>query len=410
MAAKRAHHPMHVKKRSQGSSNEISLSVLDAAREARDAAEGERRDGSKSSSLFSLGKGKKPRATPVKERSIVLSGSPEPSKLGRSASIDRTMRGVVPVIVVMCVLLALVLVGGQTLLSIKDHQRSLLETLNSQVGMINECDETLLSFDELVMEQSNAQRLSPSATGDAAPSAERLNEGYRAVVAEIAPTRVKLEEILAAMETLQQSLGDNSDKEASSQVITAARSRLNMLDAGVSVIEESLMGTEAFLDARSGWNAVISADAAAREATALMGEMTEGNVRASRGKTEEALNLLNEAQEDFSQAEAAYPGLDLSSFSAYIDKRIQSQQAALAADDAYLGRNKEELETQNSRYNALEDEAAALAQSLGEDSPEQIVAQRFYGNIDGDVKAYEAERLKAGNADAFLREYLGNAA
>lgn len=410
MAAKRAHHPMHVKKHTQGSSNEISLSVLDAAREARDAAEGERRDGSRTSSLFSLGKGKKPRPTPVKERSIVLSGASLAPRSGRSSSVDRKLRGVVPVIVVMCALLALVLVGGQTLLSIQNHQRSLLETLNSQVGIINECDKTLLSFDELVMEQSDAQRLSPSASGDRAPSAEQLNEGYRAVVAEIAPTRAKLEETLSAMETLQQSLSENTDKEASSQVVTAARSRLNMLDAGVSVIEESLMGTEAFLDARSGWNAVISADAVAREATALMGEMTEGNVRASRAKSEEALSLLNKAQEDFYQAEAAYPGLDLSSFDAYVDKRIQSQQAALAADDAYLSRNKEELESQNSRYNALEEEAATLAQSLGEDAPEQIVARRFYENIDSDVKAYEAERLKAGNADAFLREYLGNAA
>ena len=44
MAAKRAHHPMHIKRRTQGSSNEISFSVLDAAREARDAEERDRRE------------------------------------------------------------------------------------------------------------------------------------------------------------------------------------------------------------------------------------------------------------------------------------------------------------------------------------------------------------------------------
>ena len=53
------------------------------------------------------------------------------------------------------------------------------------------------------------------------------------------------------METLQSSLSDNDDKEAASQVVTAARSRLNMLDAGVSIIEESMMATEAFLKALS---------------------------------------------------------------------------------------------------------------------------------------------------------------
>ena len=90
------------------------------------------------------------------------------------------------------------------------------------------------------------------------------------------------------METLQSSLSDNDDKEAASQVVTAARSRLNMLDAGVSIIEESMMATEAFLKARSGWNAVINADAAIREATALAEEMSKENILASQAKGNEA--------------------------------------------------------------------------------------------------------------------------
>ena len=407
MAAKRAHHPMHIKRRTRGSSNEISFSVLDAAREARDAEERDRREGgSGGPSLFTLGKGKKPRPTPVKGQSIVLSGEAPASPPASSSAVDRKMRGIVPVFVVVCALLVITLVGGQALMSMREQQKSLLDTLNDQVDIIKSCDESLLLFDELVIEQCDAKRLSPSATGDAAPSAEALNEGYRAVVA---PMRAQLEDSIASMETLQSSLSDNDDKEAASQVVTAARSRLNMLDAGVSIIEESMMATEAFLKARSGWNAVINADAAIREATALAEEMSKENILASQAKGNEALAFLEEAQQDFSQAEAAYPGLDLSAFKAYVAKRTESQQAALAADEAYLSRNKEELEAQNSRYNALEEEAAALAQKLGEDDPEQIVALRFYEEIEADQGAYEAERLKAGNADAFLREYLGTA-
>lgn len=59
MAAKRAHHPMHIKRRTQGSSNEISFSVLDAAREARDAEERDRREEARAALLFShWGKGR----------------------------------------------------------------------------------------------------------------------------------------------------------------------------------------------------------------------------------------------------------------------------------------------------------------------------------------------------------------
>ena len=85
-------------------------------------------------------------------------------------------------------------------------------------------------------------------------------------------------------------------------MVTAARSRLNMLDAGVNIIEESLMATEAFLKARSGWNAVINADAAIREATALAEEMSKENILSSQTKGNEALAFLEEARSGLSRS------------------------------------------------------------------------------------------------------------
>ena len=416
MAKKKPHHAMHIKSRTQGSSNEISLSVLDATREARDAVERDRAEGATGKvSLFTLGKGKKPRSTPTKGQSIVLPDGAVPARVlppgstAKAARAEGAWRGIVPVVVVICVLLALALVVGQSLLTVTQRQNDLRSILDAQVDVIKECDTTLLPFDSLVIAQADEDRLSPTATGAAAPSAEELVEGYRAVVADIAPVRTELQDAIAEVEALQPSLSSNDDKEAAAQAVTAARSRLNMLDAGIGVIEESLKGTESFLDARAGWNAIIDADALAREATALMRDMTEENVTASLEKTQAALEKLVEARESLASATSDYPGLDLEPFSAYVAKRIEAQQAAEAADEAYLARNKEELAAQNDRYNALEEEAAALAQAL-EGDPEQLVADRFYAAIADDVKTYDAERLKAGNADAFLRDYLGNSA
>ena len=134
--------------------------------------------------------------------------------------------------------------------------------------------------------------------------------------------------------------------------------------------------------------------------------MSEANVRASMEESDEAVTQLNDARELFTKAQGAYPGLDLDSFIAYVEKRLEAQQAALASDQAYLDRDKEALAEENDRYNALEAEAAALAQDLGDD-PDQRVANRFYESIEDQVTVYEAERLKAGNADTFLRDYLG---
>lgn len=416
MAKKKPQHALHIKSHTHGSSNEISFSVLDAAREARDAAERDRRDGSTAGKvpLFTLGSSRKPHATPTKGQSIVIpEGVPRQRSAAPSlaasaaAEVDRRAFRIIPVVVVICVLLALALTVGQTLLSVRTQQDGLRGSLNENISAITNCDETLIPFDTLVMEQYDKNRLSSSATGRKSPSFDDLSEGYRQVVADIAPARAQLEESMEAIEALQPTLTDNDAKEAASQALTAARARLSMLDDGVAIIEQSLMATEAFVDARSGWREIIDADAAAREATALLDPMSEENVRASMEKTNEALAHLNEAQELFSDAQGDYPGLDLAAFDSYVSKRIEAQQAALSADQAYLDRDKEALAQENERYNGLEAEAAQLAQELGDGDPDQLVADRFYGSIADYVSAYEAERLKAGNADTFLRDYLG---
>ena len=67
----------HIRRNTAGTSNEISFSVLDAAKQAQDADRGK---GGRihlpslgAISLFTLGKGRKPPATPTKERGITLS-------------------------------------------------------------------------------------------------------------------------------------------------------------------------------------------------------------------------------------------------------------------------------------------------------------------------------------------------
>lgn len=413
--AKKTHHAMHIKSRTQGSSNEISLSVLDAASEAQNAAERDKNAPATGKvSLFTLGKGQRYRSTPTKTKAAGLpsNGSNRVLAAGttaRAARAEGMWRGVIPVVIALIVLAVVALAVGQTLFTSAQEQRNLRTVLNDQVATIQEADSTLLPFDTLVMEQCDEARLTPTAIGEKTPSLEALTEGYRSVVADIAPVRTELQEAIAEVEALQPSLTDNNDKEAASQAITAARSRLNMLDAGIRIIEESLMGTEAFLDARAGWDALINADAMAREATSLMRDMSEENVTASLAKTQEAINLLEGADASFRAAEVDYPGLDLAAYIDYVAKRLESQQAAEAADRAYLDRNKEELAAENDRYNALETEAADLAGQLDGD-PELIVADRFYAAVAADAQTYHAERLKAGNADAFLRDYLGASA
>lgn len=414
MARKKTQQPLHIKSHTHGSSNEISFSVLDAAREARDAEERERRRSRSVTGkipLFTLGSARKPRATPTKGQHIVIpegvkGPSPRASVPSRPAtsSIERKIPRVVTTLVIVCVLVALALTAGQTFLQVNARQHDYRSQLINEIGVVNQCDQTLIPFDELVMAQYDAKRFDATGTR---PSFDELTKTYREVVGDIAPSRTQLEDALAAIEALQPSLSDNRDKEAAYQAVTAARSRLNMLESGVAIIDESLMATKAFTEVGDGWKKIIDADAAAREATSLLREMNTKNVKASAQKSNEAISLLSEANTLFTQAQSGYPQLNVQAFIDYIAKRDEAQRMALSADQAYLDRDKEQLEKTNAKYNELEQQAADLAEAMGE-NPDQKVADLYYQAIESDAKAYEEERVKAGNADMFLRDYLGS--
>ena len=418
MARKKINHALHIKSHTQGSSNEISFSVLDAAREVRDAAERGGTRGAEAGGvpLFTLGRGKKPRPTPEKGQHIVLpEGTPRlparatsaPRPAAAVVPRDRTPLRYVPFVVGICVVIALALTVGQTFFQMRTYQADLRGGLTVQITQINQADEVLIPFDTLVMSQYDAAHFTKATANQDISLLDQLTETYRGLVGDIAPVYSELKEAIGAVGAVQPSLSDNSDKEAAHQALVAAQSRLNMFDTGVAIVDEALMATEAYEAARQGWNDIITADAAAREATALLQDMTEDNVRASIDKTNTALTMLNRAADSFAMAQDSYPGLDLGAFDQYVAKRIEAQAAALSADQAYLDRNKELLAQENDRYNALEQEAAELAQGLADD-PDTVVASFYNAAIAEDVEFYEAERLKAGNADTFLRNYLGS--
>ena len=413
MARKGSHKGMHIKRHTQGSSNEISFSVLDAAKEALEGRERESAHGAGGVSLFTLGKGKKPRSTPVKDKHIVLSSDAAPAhrsshRAAASAPAvprpSRALLKVVPVVVGICVIVALALVGLQTWLQLSAQQETLQGRLTGQISLINEADNVVIPLDDLVIKASDDNLFAEGSNADPA-----LTEAYRAVVPDITAARNNLESVIAAVEDIQASLSTNEDEEAASQAIVAAQSRLNMLDAGVKIIDAALMATGAFELASEGWTKVIDGDAAARQATALLKDMSKDNVRASMEQSNKAVSSFTEAADLISQAQASYPGLDLEEVSTYLDKRLEAQQAALAADQAYLDRDKKALKKKNDQYNKLEEEAADLAKNFQGD-PTQRVVERYQAFLPELQESYEAERLKAGNADAFLRDYLGSPA
>ncbi len=135
-------------------------------------------------------------------------------------------------------------------------------------------------------------------------------------------------------------------------------------------------------------------------------DTNESNVQLSIEKSNEAASLFAEADNRFSDAEKEYAKADFSQYRSYLAKRIEALGYAVASNNAYLARSKEEAASQNDAYNAAEEEAAEMAEKFP-DSPLPVVSDALARETEKARNDYGSARLQASSADAFLRDYLG---
>ena len=446
----------HIKRHTVGTSNEISFSVLDAAKNelegdvGKDAAARPSRFGHVS--LFTLPlRRKKSIATPTKERGLLLSsgefasaenptpasslgtvdvGSPKsdvagpttvptgaprktaaagsaapaagapapvPSKLVRSPEEEialrkarRRLHRMLAATLVVVVGLCLAGAGGWYLY--QDHQRHLHQVaqLDEALDLIREADETVVALDGIVANPLDAGSLAQADS----------------VLAKLPAALAQLEEADAAARRVSVDLRESEDKEAANQTVAATGARTALIESGRQIVEQAQRADEAARAVREAWQRVVEADALARDAAALVADTTAEHVTASKDKTNAAVGAFADAQTALEALDSAYADVDLASPLDYVAKRIEAMGYALASDDAFLTKNKEEAVAQNDAYNRADAEAATLAASLPDDVA-QLVFDAYDQATGTLFETYSTARSQAGAADAFLRDYLG---
>ena len=399
----------HIKRHTRGTSNEISFSVLDAAKNALEGDDDGLKHRPGRISLFTLpGKRKKPAPTPTKERGLPLStggfvsvdDSGPTSKLGMIAPPSRssgsteknpsTTLAVAPVkpkrspeeeialrkarrrlskwlaiAVVVVVSAGLLSAGGVYLYRDYQTQQGHVAVLDDALLLVKEADETIEKLDEVVKN----------------PFADGSDEQRVDIQAQLEDVEGKLQDADEKARTVSLELNGAREKEAANQTVAAIAARYMLVEQG-----QLLM------------NAATEAQLAA--------ETTAENVEASKKKTKEALAAFDEAYQAFSDVQSTYASADFSQYFDYIGKRQESLGYAIASDDAILAKNKEEATAQNNAYNIADAEAAVLAKSLPED-PAVIIDETFAEATADVAKAYSTARLQARSADAFISDYLG---
>lgn len=402
----------HIKRYTEGTSNELSFSVLDAKKNQADA-EGGLNEKAKipvfgKASIFARRPGrKKPPGTPTKEEALPLSGGevsssaslplPNTRSIGsnpeREIEKRKTRRKRRRVLYAAAAVLLLVefIGGGAYYLynEVTAHQAQ-VSLLDQSLSKLDEADKTIVGMDEQVTNLSSVKE-----------------EDIENTLSTLEGARTLLDESESLANDALTDMRDSVEKEVAQQAVQATQSRKEMISFGEPLLRAELAArddTEQFQDA---WDVVLEADEAAREAAEAVTDTTRENVELSKEKSEEAIELFEDGlslfETTFSASIFTYDELPLTD---YISKRIEALNYAVASNNGILEQNREEAQTQNDAYNTADEEASDLAKNLPDDMSE-MVGDAFETYTGETYEHYKSARQSASTADAFLRDYLG---
>lgn len=388
--------PGHIKKHTIGSSNEISFSVLHAMSNSADNT------GSSNSSSTPSGSpstGSFPAINLKKSKPGETITQPKWTYSQQEVNERKSKRkqakrfAIVTGILIGCA--ALIIVGFFAVRAVR-HQLDFIGQLNEQIDIVLVQEQTLSGFKDSV------QAVADKPISELDKTAQQQLKAQQS--ASIDHVRQVFEGCKSEIERIQGWLVAPADKERSNNAISAINANLNLIEIGENLLDWSLPYEEEYAQAQTFLNKLLEADSLARQAAATSGEPTRETIQASIETSNRAIVCFNEAQaivvalRDATGLESLQPFVD------YTALRIQAQEHALDADQAYLDVNSAGLIAANDAYNACEAQAANLMSEQGGVYPDDLIATRFEEarTANADVESWRSEVARADGYLAIL--------
>ena len=428
---------VHIKKNTAGTSNEISLSVLDGLKSQADSELGEADPKVKLGdlSLFTVSS-KKDRRLPAKDEKLPALPAPaassassekkppakkkarpserpassrparerKPSRAQRNR--ERALRDPEKEIkrrkknrrvrrfaaIAVASLCCCVCIGAAALFAANAYEQSKsnLALLSQAFDEIEKADSLVLSMDDLVMKDESIVTVEELA---------ELEQG-------MSDAGVHLNAACAFSDEAFQAMGESPGKDAARQVSESAAARRDMMKYAEALLHADADARSAVESAERCWDQMLEADGLMKEAADLVADTTVENVTASQGKSEQAIALLDEAAASLASAQAECPSADFSALAALIEKKREQNVYAVESDKAIYIQDKATAESFNESYNRADAEAVELAAALPE-RPAQPILDRLDAQTSETRSRYLDARKRAAESDAFIRDYLG---
>ncbi len=411
---KRARDVVHIKRRTAGSSNELSFDVLEAKKyDADDAsARGKRRFlggfgqkgiGKKGRTAASVAKTDADAPTTLPQlytndvaqanKNIGLTSLPyqDPSAEISRRKKKRTRHRVAVALAAIAVIGAVGVIAATELSHYLNDQEKGQALLGNSLTEIQAADDAVVAMDVLLEK-----------------SLEEYNESKETEVAgQLDDAQDHLDVAYEQAKQASEMLFEQRKRETSEQALQAITARQEMIKQGKSLLEHRANAQTASKNMVDAWDLILEGDMLTTQAASLVENTTTENVNASMAKSEEAIDKFEEAQELIQQAERVFPNDALHQYSDYVAKRIEGQKAALESDAAIILMDREHAERYNETLYTCDTEAAEIAQGFPED-PAQPIVDSYYEASENFKEKYSKARSQATSADAYLRDYLGD--
>ncbi len=395
----------HIKQNTQGTSNEISFSVLDAKNAAHASEDADQRSPLGRISLFTLG-AKRPSGTPSKDPFIpeqytrAAGGAPsrpswefsEQEVRQHRAQRRRRKTFAISIIVVICLIGAAFAgtIAFGRYQQMQERARSLsaqLEDISAQVTAAEPLFQLIDRSLATPLPEVNRQEVDDALAA--------WDKRQQSIMTKLRASKTTVEQIMQESHGAQQEEGN--------EALAAINAMQKALDAGKATLQEVSSAANAYeqakgfvdhamqgdSDARAAASLELSNDDAANQAITLS-DQAQGEFVASRDAIDQIEktygDTINASQQfDVPTAELLKPFRD------YCNLRIDAQSFAKEADQGYLDRSSQRISEANASYNADEEEAASLIASLRDQYPTAIV-QRAYEATIGQSEAAAAWR------------------
>ena len=283
---------------------------------------------------------------------------------------------------------ALALIGAAWVWHVQTTEQQGYEAmLVDALRQINDADDIVMKLDDIMND--------PFSSNSDAKRAEVLEAASRTQ-----------EMLLNAEETAKspsENLFDGQARQAANECIASINARQTMLSKGAELLAASEEAISATNDYNAAWQLVLDADSLAKEASKLT---SSDEVEESKAKYEESHTRFQDAQSKMSEVQTKHPQVQLADVMSYIDKRIESMGYAIDSDNALIDKEKEEAVAKNDAYNDAETQAATLALKLPA-HPAELYQAAYSESNAATINAYKVARSQAGSSDTVIRAYLG---